>query len=169
MSVVCFQLFRRVAASLPGMEQTEQKKEDSILSFLPQSCPLPCMLTSSLCAVIAAWLNASSISATATCSDTYALRKDSLQRLLWIESCLSSHGYRPLSRRLDHCDRIIQNESRDSNIGNMYLFSAVTCTSHCKLRSLCANARLSTLLYTFREALASLSIAMAFRDKGLLA
>ena len=26
------QLFRRVAAALPGMEQTEQKKEDSILS-----------------------------------------------------------------------------------------------------------------------------------------
>ena len=60
-SLVCFQLFRRVAASLPGMEQNEQKKEDSILSFLPQSCPPPCMSTSSLCAVIAAWLNASSI------------------------------------------------------------------------------------------------------------
>ena len=27
-----FQLFRRVAAALPGMEQTEQKKEDSILN-----------------------------------------------------------------------------------------------------------------------------------------
>ena len=39
-------------------------------------------------------------------------------------------GYRPLSRRLDRCDRVIQNESSDSNGGsNMTcLFSAATCT-----------------------------------------
>ena len=38
--------------------------------------------------------------------------------------------YRPLSRRLDRCDRVIQNESSDSNGGsNMTcLFSAATCT-----------------------------------------
>ena len=29
-----FQLFRRVAAALPGMEQTEKKPEDSILSAM---------------------------------------------------------------------------------------------------------------------------------------
>ena len=28
--------------------------------------------------------------------------------------------YRPLSRRLDRCDRMIQNESRDPNGGNVY-------------------------------------------------
>ena len=31
---VFFQLFRRVAAALPGMDQTEPKKEDSILPFI---------------------------------------------------------------------------------------------------------------------------------------
>ena len=41
-------------------------------------------------------------------------------------------------------------------------FTAATGTSQCKLHSLCANARLSALLYTFRESLASLSMAMAF-------
>ena len=32
----------------------------------------------------------------------------------------------------------------------MCLFSAATCTSQCKLRSLCANARVSALFYMFR-------------------
>ena len=31
---VCLQLFRRVAAALPGMEQTEPKKGESILCFI---------------------------------------------------------------------------------------------------------------------------------------
>ena len=70
--------------------------------------------------------------------------------------------YRPLSRRLDRCDRMIQNESRGPNGGNMCLFSAATCTSQCKFRSLRTNAHLSALLDTFRESLASLSIAMEF-------
>ena len=45
--------------------------------------------------------------------------------------CLDSipSYYRPLSRRLDRCDRMIQNESRYSNGGNVCLFSAATCTS----------------------------------------
>lgn len=30
---ICQQLFRRVAAALPGMEQTETKKGESILYF----------------------------------------------------------------------------------------------------------------------------------------
>ena len=50
--------------------------------------------------------------------------------------------YRPLSRRLDRCDRMIQNESKVPSGGNVNLFSAATCTSQCKLRSLRANARL---------------------------
>ena len=56
--------------------------------------------------------------------------------------------YRPLSRRLDRCNRIIQNKSTDQN-GVI-------------IRYLRAHARLSALLYTFTESLASLSIAMAF-------
>ena len=40
---------------------------------------------------------------------------------------------------LDRCDRMIQNESRDPNGGNVCLFSAATCTSQCKFRSLLAN------------------------------
>ena len=31
-----------------------------------------------------------------------------------------SSGHRPLSRRLDRCDRVIQNESRDPFGGNVY-------------------------------------------------
>ena len=84
---------------------------------------------------------------------------------------------RPLSRRLDRCDRMIQNGSRDpGNGGNVCLFSAVTCMSQCKLRSLHANARLSesnlhcdVQVVTENKhtlpacgSLASLSIAMAF-------
>ena len=69
---------------------------------------------------------------------------------------------RPLSRRLNRCDRMVQNESRDSNGGNVRLFSVAMCTSQCKLCLLRANARLSALLYTVRESLASLSIAMEF-------
>ena len=38
-------------------------------------------------------------------------------------------GYRPLSRRLDRCDRVIQKESGDQNGGNMYSFSGATGTS----------------------------------------
>ena len=44
----------------------------------------------------------------------------------------SGIDYRPLLRRLDRCNRMIQNESRHPNGG----------TSQCKLRSLCANTRL---------------------------
>ena len=36
---------------------------------------------------------------------------------------------RPLSRRLDLCDRVIHNESGDPNGGNMCSFSGATCTS----------------------------------------
>ena len=37
--------------------------------------------------------------------------------------------YRPLSRRLDRCDRVIQKESGDPNGGNMCSFSRATGTS----------------------------------------
>ena len=43
----------------------------------------------------------------------------------------AKHQYRPLSRRLDRCDRVIHNESGDPNGGNniMCSFSGATCTS----------------------------------------
>ena len=53
------------------------------------------------------------------------------------------HGYRPLSRRLDRYDHMIQKESSDPNGGNVCLFSAATCMSQCKLHSLHAYVRLS--------------------------
>ena len=37
--------------------------------------------------------------------------------------------HRPLSQRLDRCDRVIHNESGDPNGGNMCSFSGATCTS----------------------------------------
>ena len=42
---------------------------------------------------------------------------------------LKNDRYRPLSRHLDRCDRVIQNESNDPNGGNMCSFSGATCTS----------------------------------------
>ena len=39
----------------------------------------------------------------------------------------SGIDYRPLLRRLDRCNRMIQNESRDPNGGNVCLFPAATC------------------------------------------
>ena len=48
----------------------------------------------------------------------------------------------------------------------MPLLTAATCTSQCTLRYARANARLSALLYSFRESLSSLSIAMGYRDSA---
>ena len=46
---------------------------------------------------------------------------------------VAGHGdlgpHRPLSRRLDRCDRVIHNESGDPNGGNMCSFPGATCTS----------------------------------------
>ena len=50
----------------------------------------------------------------------------------------------------------------------MCLFSAATCSTQCELHSLGVNARKPALLYTFRESLASLSIAMALMCDGSL-
>ena len=41
----------------------------------------------------------------------------------------SNPANRPLSRRLDRCDRVIHNESGDPNGGNMCSLSGATCTS----------------------------------------
>ena len=38
-------------------------------------------------------------------------------------------GDRPLSRRLDRCDRVIHSESGNPNGDNMCSFSGTTCTS----------------------------------------
>ena len=42
---------------------------------------------------------------------------------------LATRDNRPLSRRLDRCDRVIHNESGDPNGGNMCSLSGATCTS----------------------------------------
>ena len=47
------------------------------------------------------------------------------QRSIFYNVTLHLH-HRPLSRCLDRCDRMIQNESRDPNGGNVCLFSAAT-------------------------------------------
>ena len=41
----------------------------------------------------------------------------------------AAYSIRPLSRRLDRCERVIHNESGDPNGGNMCSFSGATCTS----------------------------------------
>ena len=51
---------------------------------------------------------------------------------------------------MNRCDRMTQNESRDSNGGNVRMFTAATSTSQCMLRLLRAHARLSGV-YTFTE------------------
>ena len=49
----------------------------------------------------------------------------------WVSTCLQAcfRCHRPLSRRLDRCDRVIHNESGDPNGGNMCSFLGATCTS----------------------------------------
>ena len=44
--------------------------------------------------------------------------------------------YRPLSRRLDRCDRVIQNESRDPIGGNVYYVRQYTLPPNGSLASL---------------------------------
>ena len=72
--------------------------------------------------------------------------------------------YRPLSRRLDRCDRVIHNESGDPNGGNMCSFSGATCTSRDVTMQITFLTRKSALIYRrdLRQRVASLSIAMAF-------
>ena len=48
---------------------------------------------------------------------------------IWNIHVVTGTRYRPLSRRLDRCDRVIHNESGDPNGGNMCSFSGATCTS----------------------------------------
>ena len=59
----------------------------------------------------------------ADCRQQYGKKVKSSPR----EYALGSH--RPLSRRLDRCDRVIQKESGDPNGGNMCSFSGATGTS----------------------------------------
>ena len=55
-----------------------------------------------------------------------------LQRSDCIVSCQVS--YSPLSRRLDRCDRMIQNESRDPNGGYVYYVTMQIMFSTCNFR-----------------------------------
>ena len=69
-------------------------------------------------------------------------------------------SYRHLSRRLDRCDRVIQNESRDPFGGNVYYVTIKITFLTRKLRNGERNLHCNVVppfVY-----LASLSIAMAF-------
>ena len=68
--------------------------------------------------------------------------------------------YRPLSRRLDRCDRVIHNESGDPNGGNMCSFSRATCTSRDVTMQITFLTRKSALIYRrdLRQRVASLTL-----------
>ena len=83
---------------------------------------------------------------TATTCDVHAApENEHIIAAVWVASDadVAIKANMPLSRCLDRCDRMIQNESRNSNGGNVRLFTAATYTSQCKLRSFRANVRLS--------------------------
>ena len=44
----------------------------------------------------------------------------SMMKTMSLGVCVHPYPHRPLSRRLDRCDRVIQNESRDPFGGNVY-------------------------------------------------
>ena len=69
-------------------------------------------------------------------------------------------AYRPLSRRLDRCDRDIHNESGDPNGGNMCSFSGATCTSRDVTMQITFLTRKSALIYRrdLRQRVASLTL-----------
>ena len=69
-------------------------------------------------------------------------------------------AYRPLSRRLDRCDRVIHNESGDPNGGNMRSFSGATCTSRDVTMQITFLTRKSALIYRrdLRQRVASLTL-----------
>ena len=68
--------------------------------------------------------------------------------------------HRPLSRRLDRCDRVIHNESGDPNGGNMCSFSGATCTSSDVTMQITFLTRKSALIYRrdLRQRVASLTL-----------
>ena len=72
--------------------------------------------------------------------------------------CLVLH--RPLSRRLDRCDRVIQDEVGDPNGGNMCSCSGATCTSRDVTMQITFLTRKSALIYgrDLRQRVASLTL-----------
>ena len=72
----------------------------------------------------------------------------------------SSPRYRPLSRRLDRCDRVIHNESGEPNGGNMCSFSGAKCTSRDVTMQITFLTRKSALIYRrdLRQRVASLTL-----------
>ena len=56
-------------------------------------------------------------------------------------SCVEKDGYRPLSRRMYRCDRVIQIESRDPFAGNVYYVTMqiTFLTRKCKFRNVECN------------------------------
>ena len=62
------------------------------------------------------------------CSSLCPVHKCRSSTFIFLVGLYSSRRYRPLSRRLDRCDRVIQKESGDPNGGNMCSFSGATGT-----------------------------------------
>ena len=79
-----------------------------------------------------------------------------------IKMVLRDIYHRPLSRRLDRCDRVIQKESGDPNGGNICSFSWATGTSRVRHNAdyvPCAQIRFDLYQRVARESPASPSIA----------
>ena len=90
-----------------------------------------------------------------------AMRPAFASRSARAEPCHWSKGrHRPLSRRLDRCDRVIQKESGDPNGGNMCSFSGATGTSQYVTMHITFLSRKSAFIYRrgLRQRVASLTL-----------
>ena len=96
----------------------------------------------------------------------FIIRKTSINAAWPADCCLSTTVqlvmYRPLSRRLDRCDRVIQNESRDPFGGNVYYVTMQSTFLTRKFRNGERNLHCDVYTLPPNGYLASLSIAMAF-------
>ena len=89
-------------------------------------------------------------------------------RILGSSQCLENFN-RPLSRRLDCCDRMIQNESRDPFGGNLYYVAMQITFLSRKFRNVERNLHCDVVHITTKW-VSSLTLDCngVFRDKGLL-
>ena len=77
-----------------------------------------------------------------------------------IDIVVPSSDHRPLSRRLDRCDRVIHNESGDPNGGNMCSFSGATYTS--RVRHNADYVPYAKIRFDLRQRVASLTLNCDF-------
>ena len=108
----------RRAASKPGhaslVTSAQPRSEDR---NIPEENPFPCRL----------WVVSELFPI--PIETFHASRNNANSRSTSYSGFIETSLYRPLSRRLDRCDRVIHNESGDLNCGNMCSFSGATCTS----------------------------------------